>query len=169
MIPTTVYQHSIFVVRSSDALHFIERGGDLRGLKSITSVPSQRGCKTMQVNDNSIAEPNHDHGTAAEAYSDIGAPYVQSGPAANAGGHKSRKLEDMARPTWLSILTQHGSKPPFMLKVRSSDAFIIGTVSLAVFTVRTLYPASYPHGLIKEGHVPIRCHSTCHPLRHTST
>jgi hypothetical protein len=28
-IPTTVYQHCIFVVRSSDALHFIERGGDL--------------------------------------------------------------------------------------------------------------------------------------------
>jgi hypothetical protein len=28
-----------------------------------------------------------------------------------------------------------GSKPPFMLKFRSSDGFIIATVALAVFTV----------------------------------
>ena len=41
----------------------------------------------------------------------------------------------MSTSSWLSSLTQHGSKPPVMLKVRSSDAFIIGTVSLAVFTV----------------------------------
>jgi MFS family permease len=44
----------------------------------------------------------------------------------------------MARPKWLSSLTQHGTKPPFMLKFRSSDGFIIGTISLAVFTVRLL-------------------------------
>ena len=42
----------------------------------------------------------------------------------------------MARPKWLSSLTHHGTKPPFMLKYRSSNAFIIGTISLAVFTVR---------------------------------
>jgi hypothetical protein len=89
----------------------------------------------MQGNDNSNAEPEHDNGTTTEAHSDNGAPYIQSAPAANAEGHKSRKLEDMTRPTWLSILTQDGSKPPFMLMARSSDAFIIGTVSLAVFTV----------------------------------
>jgi MFS family permease len=43
----------------------------------------------------------------------------------------------MARPKWLAILTQHGEKPPAMLKSRSSDGFIIGTVALAVFTVST--------------------------------
>ena len=43
----------------------------------------------------------------------------------------------MARPKWLAILTQHGEKPPAMLKFRSSDGFIIGTVALAVFTVST--------------------------------
>lgn len=41
----------------------------------------------------------------------------------------------MARPKWLSSLTQHSEKPPAMLKFRSSDGFIIGTVALAVFTV----------------------------------
>jgi len=41
----------------------------------------------------------------------------------------------MARPGWLSLLTQHGSEPPFMLKFRSSEGFIVGTVALAVFTV----------------------------------
>jgi hypothetical protein len=43
----------------------------------------------------------------------------------------------MARPKWLAILTHHGEKPPAMLKFRSSDGFIIGTVALAVFTVST--------------------------------
>lgn len=41
----------------------------------------------------------------------------------------------MARHNWFTWFTQHGSDPPFMLQYRSSDAFIIGTVSLAVFTV----------------------------------
>lgn len=41
----------------------------------------------------------------------------------------------MARPKWLASLTQHGSKPPYMLKFRSSDGFIVGTIALAVFTV----------------------------------
>lgn len=38
---------------------------------------------------------------------------------------------------WWASLTQHGEKPPAMLKFRSSDGFIIGTVALAVFTVST--------------------------------
>lgn len=48
---------------------------------------------------------------------------------------KEKGFDVMARPKWLSSLTQHGSEPPFMLKFRSSDGFIIGTISLAVFTV----------------------------------
>ncbi|KAH8728352.1 MFS transporter-like protein [Phaeosphaeriaceae sp. PMI808] len=50
----------------------------------------------------------------------------------------------MARPEWLASLTQHGSKPPFMLKFRSSDGFIIGTISLAVFTDMFLYGVLVP-------------------------
>ncbi|KAH7357555.1 MFS transporter-like protein [Pyrenochaeta sp. MPI-SDFR-AT-0127] len=50
----------------------------------------------------------------------------------------------MTRPKWLSSLTQHGSKPPFMLKVRSSDGFIIGTIALAVFTDMFLYGVIVP-------------------------
>lgn len=41
----------------------------------------------------------------------------------------------MARPKWFASLTQHTDKPPAFLKFRSSNGFIIGTVSLAVFTV----------------------------------
>lgn len=41
----------------------------------------------------------------------------------------------MTRQRWLSWFTQRGADPPFMLKYRSSDTFIIGTISLAVFTV----------------------------------
>jgi hypothetical protein len=46
----------------------------------------------------------------------------------------------MARPkwAWLASLTQHGEKPPWMLRYRSSEGFIVGTISLAVFTVRCL-------------------------------
>ncbi|CAN9376943.1 unnamed protein product [Alternaria alternata] len=51
---------------------------------------------------------------------------------------------DMEKSSWLSSLTNHGSKPPFMLKVRSSDAFIIGTISLAVFTDMFLYGVIVP-------------------------
>ncbi|OAK97631.1 MFS transporter-like protein [Phaeosphaeriaceae sp. SRC1lsM3a] len=50
----------------------------------------------------------------------------------------------MPRPQWLSVLTQHGDKPPFMLKYRSSDAFIIGTIALAVFTDMFLYGVIVP-------------------------
>lgn len=41
----------------------------------------------------------------------------------------------MTRPQWLSNSKQHDQRPPFMLKLRSSESFIIGTISLAVFTV----------------------------------
>ncbi|CAN9400481.1 unnamed protein product [Alternaria alternata] len=51
---------------------------------------------------------------------------------------------DMEKSSWLSSLTNHGSKPPFMLKVRSSDAFIVGTISLAVFTDMFLYGVIVP-------------------------
>ncbi|KAF2681061.1 MFS general substrate transporter [Lentithecium fluviatile CBS 122367] len=50
----------------------------------------------------------------------------------------------MGRPAWLVSLTQHGEKPPWLLKYRSSDGFIIGTVSLAVFTDMFLYGVIVP-------------------------
>ncbi|EOA91318.1 uncharacterized protein SETTUDRAFT_152445 [Exserohilum turcica Et28A] len=50
----------------------------------------------------------------------------------------------MARHNWFTWFTQHGSDPPFMLQYRSSDAFIIGTVSLAVFTDMFLYGVIVP-------------------------
>ncbi|KAF1914367.1 MFS transporter-like protein [Ampelomyces quisqualis] len=50
----------------------------------------------------------------------------------------------MPRAPWLSSLTQHGSKPPIMLKFRSSNGFIIGTISLAVFTDMFLYGVIVP-------------------------
>ncbi|KAF2627672.1 MFS transporter-like protein [Macroventuria anomochaeta] len=50
----------------------------------------------------------------------------------------------MARPKWLASLTQHSEKPPAMLKFRSSDGFIIGTVALAVFTDMFLYGVIVP-------------------------
>ncbi|KAF2115128.1 MFS transporter-like protein [Lophiotrema nucula] len=40
----------------------------------------------------------------------------------------------MKKPGWLLSLTQHGSKAPYLLKQRSSEGFVIGTVALAVFT-----------------------------------
>lgn len=46
------------------------------------------------------------------------------------------RKENMARPACLDPLTQRGTKPPWMLKFRSSEGFIVGTVALAVFTVR---------------------------------
>ena len=52
-------------------------------------------------------------------------------PACRGEGVRSK----ITRPAWLSWFTQRGSDPPFMLKYRSSDGFIIGTVALAVFTV----------------------------------
>jgi hypothetical protein len=114
----------------------------------------------------SNAEPNH---RTAEARRDNGASYVQDVPAPKAGGRKSRKPEDMVRPTWLSTLTQHGSRPPFMLKVRSSDGFIIVTISLAVFTVRTLNFSTKAKELTMAGHVSVRRHCTCHSFRHPVT
>lgn len=50
----------------------------------------------------------------------------------------------MAKPGWLSSLTQHGTKPPYLLKYRSSDTFIIGTIALAVFTDLFLYGVIVP-------------------------
>ncbi|KAJ4988122.1 MFS amine [Stagonosporopsis vannaccii] len=50
----------------------------------------------------------------------------------------------MARPKWLASLTHHGDEPPAMLKFRSSDGFIIGTVALAVFTDMFLYGVIVP-------------------------
>lgn len=41
-------------------------------------------------------------------------------------------------------LTQRDSKAPFMLKLRSSESFIVGTVSLAVFTDMFLYGIIVP-------------------------
>ena len=43
--------------------------------------------------------------------------------------------KQMARFAWFASLTQQGTKPPYLLKFRSSERFIIGTVALAVFTV----------------------------------
>jgi MFS family permease len=45
----------------------------------------------------------------------------------------------MARPQWLQSFTQHGTKPPYLLKYRSSEAFIIATIALAIFTDMFLY------------------------------
>lgn len=62
----------------------------------------------------------------------------------------------MKRPDWLLSLTQHGSKPPWLLKYRSSDGFIIGTVALAVFTDMFLYGVIVPvipFALQQQGHV----------------
>ncbi|KAF2260238.1 MFS transporter-like protein [Lojkania enalia] len=50
----------------------------------------------------------------------------------------------MRRPGWLLSLTQHGEKPPYLLKCRSSEGFIIGTVALAVFTDMFLYGVIVP-------------------------
>ncbi|CAO2658160.1 Nn.00g074200.m01.CDS01 [Neocucurbitaria sp. VM-36] len=50
----------------------------------------------------------------------------------------------MARPKWLSSLTQQSPNKPMMLKLRSSDGFIIGTVALAVFTDMFLYGVIVP-------------------------
>ncbi|KAF2246643.1 MFS transporter-like protein [Trematosphaeria pertusa] len=63
----------------------------------------------------------------------------------------------MARPAWLSSLTQHGSKPPYLLRCRSSDAFIIGTVALAVFTDMFLYAMIVPvipFAIQSRSHIP---------------
>ncbi|EUC32249.1 hypothetical protein COCCADRAFT_37771 [Bipolaris zeicola 26-R-13] len=45
---------------------------------------------------------------------------------------------------WTSWFTQRSSDPPFLLKYRSSDSFIIGTVALAVFTDMFLYGVIVP-------------------------
>ncbi|KAJ4292708.1 hypothetical protein N0V90_009371 [Kalmusia sp. IMI 367209] len=49
----------------------------------------------------------------------------------------------MARPEWLKSLTQHGSTPPYLLKYRSSEAFIITTIALAIFTERLAQAMGY--------------------------
>jgi hypothetical protein len=50
----------------------------------------------------------------------------------------------MAKSGWLSWLTQHGSKPPYLLKYRSSERFITWTIALAVFTDLFLYGVIVP-------------------------
>ncbi|KAF2273440.1 MFS general substrate transporter [Westerdykella ornata] len=50
----------------------------------------------------------------------------------------------MRQPGWLASLTHDGDKPPFLLKTRSSNAFIIGTIALAVFTDIFLYGVIVP-------------------------
>ena len=50
----------------------------------------------------------------------------------------------MRKPAWLSSFTQHGSEPPYLLKFRSSEKFIVGTVALAVFTDMFLYGVIVP-------------------------
>ncbi|KAF2638355.1 MFS general substrate transporter, partial [Massarina eburnea CBS 473.64] len=50
----------------------------------------------------------------------------------------------MTRPAWLSWATQHGEKAPYLVKYRSSEGFIVGTVSLAVFTDMFLYGVVVP-------------------------
>ncbi|KAF2494284.1 MFS general substrate transporter [Lophium mytilinum] len=47
-------------------------------------------------------------------------------------------------PAWLSSLTHHGSEPPMFLKIRSSEPFITGTITLAVFTDMFLYSSIVP-------------------------
>ncbi|KAF2812895.1 MFS general substrate transporter [Mytilinidion resinicola] len=49
-----------------------------------------------------------------------------------------------SRPAWLSSLTQHRSKPPMFLKIRSSEPFIICTITLAIFTDMFLYSSIVP-------------------------
>ena len=85
------------------------------------------------------------------------------------------------RPQWLSSLTQHGSKPPYLLKFRSSKGFIISTVALAVFTV--IFSVFFLHfrptlrsfaqvnagvqKLTEKGHVFICCHCASDSIRIT--
>lgn len=53
----------------------------------------------------------------------------------------------LSQRKWTSWFTQRSSDPPFLLKYRSSDSFIIGTVALAVFTVS--HPHPHHHCCIK--------------------
>lgn len=50
----------------------------------------------------------------------------------------------MALPKWLQRFTQHGTKPPYLLQYRSSEAFIIATIALAIFTDMFLYALIVP-------------------------
>lgn len=78
------------------------------------------------------AEPDQYHGTTQGDHgNDEGSHAPEPGPGRRGEGGRSK----MAWPAWLSWFAQRGSDPPFMLKYRSSDGFIIGTVALAVFTV----------------------------------
>lgn len=53
-------------------------------------------------------------------------------------------MKEMVRPKWLQSFTQHGTKPPYLLKYRSSEGFIIATISLAIFTDMFLYALIVP-------------------------
>jgi hypothetical protein len=115
--------------------------------------------------DDAIEEPHGDHGTTPGLHHDAEKTCIQK----DAARTPTIAKPDMAKSSWLSSLTNHGSKPPFMLKARSSDAFIIGTVSLAAFTVS--FHVRYSHckdkKLIQEGHVPVWRHRACHTIRNT--
>ncbi|KAF1974196.1 MFS transporter-like protein [Bimuria novae-zelandiae CBS 107.79] len=50
----------------------------------------------------------------------------------------------MRRPLWLQSLTQQGTTPPYLLKYRSSEAFIVATIALAIFTDMILYALIVP-------------------------
>lgn len=50
----------------------------------------------------------------------------------------------MARPKWLQSLTQQGDQRPYLLEYRSSEAFIITTIALAIFTDMVLYALIVP-------------------------
>jgi len=83
------------------------------------------------MNDSSDTNQIYGRGTSQEI-SGTATTSAQNDDAERGG---EATLQKRTRPKWLAVLTQHGEKPPFMLKFRSSDGFIIGTVSLAVFTV----------------------------------
>ena len=87
------------------------------------------------MNDGSDTKQIDGRGTSQEI-NGTATTSAQNDDGAARGGEAT--LQKRTRPKWLAMLTQHGEKPPFMLQFRSSDGFIIGTVSLAVFTVCTL-------------------------------
>ncbi|EUC46692.1 hypothetical protein COCMIDRAFT_92194 [Bipolaris oryzae ATCC 44560] len=68
--------------------------------------------------------------------------YAEKTPALqHSAGKDAAKI---SQRKWSSWFTQRGSEPPFLLKYRSSDTFIIGTVTLAVFTDMFLYGVIVP-------------------------
>ncbi|KAF1831192.1 MFS general substrate transporter [Decorospora gaudefroyi] len=93
----------------------------------------------MDTTLNTELDRNHGTGIAPQHHSDTTTAAARL-PSPSGSREKKGRL-DVA---WLSLLTQHGSKPPFLLKFRSSDGFIIFTVSLATFTDMFLYGVIVP-------------------------